>query len=136
MGIDKQRFLLRHRFLGAEDNFGLILSNRAGSVIFSDLPLEPLDEPLTRKCFFPFYKMMIDYDGRVLLCSHDWVKNLHGGDLNLQGIEEIWTGRTMQRVRQCLSVGNRSFKPCAGCDVDGTLNGRSAFDNWLDAFSS
>jgi len=39
-GVDPARFIIRHRF-NKEENYGLILSNRAGRVSFPDLPLEP-----------------------------------------------------------------------------------------------
>jgi radical SAM protein with 4Fe4S-binding SPASM domain len=134
LNLTTEQFIIRHRFLGPEDNYGLILSNRAGTVSFANLPLKPLDQSLRRQCFFPFYKIMIDYDGRVLLCSHDWIKKFSGGDLKTQTVAEVWTGKALQQARQMLAGGNRKFNPCAACDVDGTLNGRPAFEKWANVF--
>jgi radical SAM protein with 4Fe4S-binding SPASM domain len=135
LGLDEEKFIIRYRFLSPEDGFGLILSNRAGTVSFDELPLIPLDKGLERQCFFPFYKMMVDWDGRVLLCSHDWIKKLSGGDLNEQSLAEVWTGETMQRVRKSLAQGDRCFKPCSACDVNGTLNGGDAYEKWAGVFT-
>ena len=135
LGVDEGRFIIRHRF-AKEENWGLILSNRAGMVSFPDLPLEPLEEPLSQECHFPFYKLMVDYDGRVLLCSHDWSKKLIAGDLNTQSVSDVWTGKPMAFVRQRLMNKDRSFMPCAGCNVDGTLNGKESFERWIPSLAS
>tara|TARA_Y100000588_G_scaffold111442_1_gene122243 strand:- start:205 stop:1149 length:945 start_codon:yes stop_codon:yes gene_type:complete len=128
--LSEDQFIIRHRFLGPEDYYGLILTNRAGTVDFDALEMSPLAEPKNQPCYFPFYKVMIDYDGRVLLCSHDWNKKLCAGDLNEVSLEEAWTGRVMMKVRQKLAGRSRSFSPCSACDVDGTMNGGQAFEQW------
>ncbi|MDC0188247.1 SPASM domain-containing protein [bacterium] len=127
-GEDEKKFILRYRY-NKEDNYGLILSNRAGTLNFSGT--QEMKLPLKKECYFPFYKLMIDYNGRVILCSHDWWKKLSGGDLNKQSIFEVWTGKVMQSVRKRLQCKNRNFSPCVKCDVDGTLNGESEFQRFL-----
>ncbi len=129
LGVDPKRFIIRHRFDKSE-NYGLILSNRAGMALFPELPLKPLKEPLKQECHFPFYKLMIDYDGRVLLCSHDWGKRLIAGDLKTQSVAEVWGSKTMSFVRKRLQHKDRCFQPCSACNVDGTLNGKEAYDRW------
>jgi radical SAM protein with 4Fe4S-binding SPASM domain len=134
LGLDQNQFIIRHRFLGPEENFGLILTNRAGMVSFDKLPIKPLEKESAGQCFFPFNKITIDYDGRVLLCPHDWNKEWSGGDLNTQSLEEIWSGEILQKTRRQLARGSRCSKPCSACDVDGTLNGRDTFEKWLEVF--
>ena len=128
IGVDEKQFILRYRY-NKDDNYGLILSNRAGTLNYSDL--KKMELPLKRECYFPFYKLMIDYNGRVLLCSHDWWKKLSGGDLNKQSIFEVWTGKVMKSVRNQLQSKNRNFAPCIKCDVDGKLNGESEFRRFV-----
>ena len=129
IGIDDRHFILRKRYEKDED-YGLILSNRGGSVTSADVNVKKVVLPIKKKCYFPFYKLLIDYDGRVLLCSHDWVKKLSGGDLKEKSIYEVWTGKIMTKVRNRLKNGDRKFNPCAKCDVDGTLNGGNEFQRW------
>ena len=130
IGVDDRQFIMRNRYDKNED-YGLIMSNRAGSVTPTDVNLRKVILPLNKKCYFPFYKLLIDYDGRVLLCSHDWVKKLSGGDLKEKSIYEVWTGKIMTTVRNRLKHGDRRMNPCAKCDVDGTLNGVTEFQRWV-----
>ena len=57
IGVHEKQFILRYRY-NKDDNYGLILSNRAGTLNFSKM--EKTDLPLKKKCYFPFYKLMID----------------------------------------------------------------------------
>ena len=41
----------------------------------------------------------------------------------------------MQNARKLLAKGDRCFKPCSACDVDGTLNGRDAYEKWEEGFN-
>ena len=130
VGVDKKRFMLRHRF-SKDDNYGLIMSNRAGAVTNNDIKLREIILPIKKECFFPFYKLMIDYNGKVLLCSHDWIQKRAFGDLNHQSIKEVWSNKIINNVRDKLKSKNRNINPCSKCDVDGTLNGKSEFERWL-----
>ena len=37
--------------------------------------------------------------------------------------------------RKKLSCGDRTYKPCNVCDVNGTLNGKKSFDRWQKYFA-
>ena len=126
--VDKKKFILRHRF-NKEENFGIIFSNRAGNAQLEGQKIKVL--PLKSNCYFTFYKLMIDFDGRVLLCSHDWNKKLSPGSLKDMSVYEAWASPVMQNVRRMLSKQNRNFSPCKACDVTGTLNGEESFNRWL-----
>jgi len=97
--------------------------------------LGPLATALKQPCFYPFYQVLVDYDGAVLLCPHDWGKKLIAGNLNYQTIHEIWNNSVMRRVRRNMANSDRNFAPCDVCDVDGTLMGRSHFDEWQEYYS-
>lgn len=56
---------LRPHWEGALEDHGLTLNNRSGMVVAPDLRLLPLEEALHRPCFYPFYKMIVDWDGQV-----------------------------------------------------------------------
>ena len=135
-GLSDKQVILRKRWLPPEEHYGITLSNRAGSVQIEGVGVGPLSEPLKRPCFYPFYQVLIDYDGSVLLCPHDWGKKLIAGNVNHQSLQEIWNGPILQRVRKSLAKSDRNFAPCNVCDVDGTLMGRTHFDRWNSYYKS
>ena len=134
VGLKDDQLLLRIRWLPPEEHFGITLSNRGGTLVMPEVNIAPLKEPLKQRCHYPFYQILVDHDGTVLLCPHDWGKKLKVGDLGRQSIQEIWDGQTIKRVRLSLAKGDRNFPPCASCDVDGTLMGQSHFDRWLEYY--
>jgi MoaA/NifB/PqqE/SkfB family radical SAM enzyme len=130
-GIPPDKFLLRKRFLAAEENYGINLSNRAGTVInLEGIGIKALREPMGHACYYTHYRMMVDHTGEVLLCPHDWSKKLIVGDLNRENILEVWTGKILSRIRQRLGAADRHFSPCNVCDVEGTLQGEQHFLAW------
>ena len=131
VGLSDSQVVLRKRWLPPEEHYGITLSNRAGMVEIEEVGVGPLKEPLARPCFYPFYQVLVDYDGSVLLCPHDWGKRLIAGNLNRQSLQEIWNGRVLRRVRLSLEASDRKFAPCNVCDVDGTLMGRTNFEQWM-----
>ena len=133
-GLMNDQLILRVRWLPMEEHYGITLSNRAGMVELKDLVIVALKEPLKRPCYYPFYQVLVDYDGAVLLCPHDWGKKLIVGNLHRQTIQEVWNSRTMKRVRMNLAKADRNFPPCNACDVNGTNMGQSHFDRWVDYY--
>ena len=131
IGLTDDQLILRVRWLPPEQHYGITLSNRAGMVEIKEAGMIRLKEPLKRPCYYPFYQVLIDYDGAVLLCPHDWGKKLIVGNLNHQSLMDLWIGHVMKRVRMGLAASNRHFAPCAVCNVDGTLIGQSHFDRWM-----
>ena len=133
IGMDK--VVLRRRWLPPEEHFGITLSNRAGMVNMPEVGIGALSEPLKRPCYYPYYQILIDYDGSVLLCPHDWGKKLIAGNVNRESLLDIWNNMTMRRVRKSLALADRNFAPCDACDVDGTLMGKAHFDRWESYYS-
>ena len=72
-GLTDRQFMVRERYL-LDQGAGMHLSNRAGTIDFKRMHLEPLRDSLPRPCYLPFYMMMVDHTGAVFLCSHDWIK--------------------------------------------------------------
>lgn len=134
LGLTDDQFILRVRYLPKEEHYGITLSNRAGTLTMEDIGIAPLEDPLRKRCHYPFYEMMVDYDGSVPLCPHDWGKKLVVGDLNRQSIQEVWNSHIMKRVRMNLASNSRDFPPCNTCDVDGTLIGQGHFDQWQEHY--
>ena len=76
---------------------------------------------LNQSCNYPSYNFFIDYNGDVLMCSHDWDKKNILGNLNKSSIMEIWMSDNAIKSRLNLSNANRNFSPCDVCDVKGDL---------------
>jgi len=86
-------------------------TNRAGSV---DIGRKPRDG----SCYYPFYRLFVDFDGEVILCCNDWGRTKrYGKDL----------ARAWERLDRIYDE-RRNFSPCNNCSVNGTLIGKDAFD--------
>lgn len=133
-GISDGQVVLRDRWLPAEQNYGITLVNRSGMVEIPEVGIGALKEPLKRRCFYPFYQVVVDYDGSVLLCTHDWGKKFIVGNLNQQTIHELWDNERIRKVRENLANSDRSLAPCSGCDADGVLMGGEHFDQWMNYY--
>ncbi len=132
-GVPENWLLLRKRYLGPDEDFGITLSNRAGTVTgMEEHGVVTLDKALKSPCYYTHYRMMVDHTGDVLLCPHDWTKRKIVGDLNKENIIDVWTGRAMSAVRRKLGNGIRGFAPCNVCDVTGTLQGGEHFKAWME----
>lgn len=108
---------------------GFFLSNRAGA-LKDDKNFPELKEPLKRPCYYPFYMLMLDYNGDVLLCPHDWHKKLILGNLNDISLRQAWISAGIIKVRRTLTQNSRNFPPCNECSIDGTFKGEEAFEIW------
>ena len=71
--LSANQYIVRKRYLGPDKSFGITISNRAGSVSLKNdaFELKALEEPLKQPCYYPFYKVLIDHNGDVLMCSND-----------------------------------------------------------------
>lgn len=63
--ISESRWKLRRHY--DEQEFGLYITNRSGM-------LKGYEEQVKsdRQRYYPFYKLMIDYNANVLFCTNDW----------------------------------------------------------------
>ena len=134
--LSENQFVLRRRYFDqGKGDYGIIFSNRTGLVDTSKFQDETRDTvealPLKRSCFYPFYQTLIDYNGDMILCPHDWGKEYIVGNLSERNIWDLWTSKKYQAARKLLSQKNRSFKPCNKCNVKGDLIGRPNFEKWM-----
>lgn len=127
-GIDAYR--LRDHW---SESFGLTLNNRSGTINQPEINVVPLKEPLKQVCYYPFYKMFVDWNGDVLFCANDWGREIVVGNVMREHIADIWLSEPMAQIRARLAAGDRSRSPCNKCSVDGTLHGKSSFDRLRNA---
>lgn len=125
-GFDDTYYMLRDRWHSEEDQFGLKLTNRAGTVTIGKQ--DPVD--VTHPCHYLAYQMTIDWNGDVLLCPQDWHKKIKYGNLGTDSMLEVWTSKRMQKRRNQLIAGKRVEAPCNTCNTDGTLHGMNHVEKW------
>jgi radical SAM protein with 4Fe4S-binding SPASM domain len=137
LNLSDEQYIVRKRYLGPDESFGITISNRAGSVTLKneEFELKALKEPLKQPCYYPFYKVLIDHDGDVLMCSNDWKKEKSMGNLSKDSLLTIWSNKKFVDLRKKLLNSDRSHKPCNVCDVNGILNGKKSFEKWKNHLS-
>jgi MoaA/NifB/PqqE/SkfB family radical SAM enzyme len=118
-----EQYVIRHRYLPKESNFGITLNNRSGMMSNAAFVIPPVSEPLNAPCFYPHYTFFVDYLGDVLICPHDWGKKRIAGNLLKESFIDVWMGKVFSSARDYLGKGNRVMLPCSLCDVKGTLMG-------------
>ena len=131
-GLQDNQFVIRNRYLSEEQDFGITMNNRAGMMDSTVFKRPSLTEPLTKPCLYPNYNFFMDYLGDVLLCPHDWGKKMIVGNLYKQDLMEIWLSKLLMVARHRLYQGDRNFKPCNVCDVEGSLMGNKHAEAWAE----
>tara|TARA_Y100001970_G_scaffold294053_1_gene446296 strand:+ start:1699 stop:2589 length:891 start_codon:yes stop_codon:yes gene_type:complete len=131
--LSDEQFDLRYRW-AKEESYGINITNRAGAIDMPELNVKRLNEGMRKKCFYPFYQVMIDYDGAVLLCNHDWYKKLVLGNINEKSILEIWDNEIYKKTRHNLANALRIDSPCKECDANGTMMGKEYVKEWQNYY--
>lgn len=124
-GAPRGTYILRNRWHGAEQDFGLKLTNRAGTVRIGNQPVAA-----DHLCYYPHYSMMVDWNGDVFLCTQDWNRRVKSGNLMVHGMLEVWSSAILKKYRGSLSAGRRGGPPCSQCNADGTLHGWNHVEAW------
>ena len=94
--VPKEMFILRDRWYDKYNDFGVKLTNRAGTI--SEGEQEKVD--VTKKCFYPTYQFLIDWNGSIFLCPQDWHRRVSVGNMMQETIADIWTGKILTRFRK------------------------------------
>lgn len=101
----------------AEYNF----NNRAGN--------SAKGEVYENQCYLPFYKIMIDWNGDLVLCCNDWQRASGTfGNINKQSLSELWLHDDLNNIRRQLAAGKRKGPSCSQCNIKGTKFGKPSFD--------
>lgn len=129
-GLQEDEYVIRHRYLPADQTFGITINNRSGMMVNAEYSIPPLSAPLSDPCFYPHYTFFMDYLGDVLICPHDWGKKKVVGNIMNNTFLEIWNSAEFNVVRRLLADGKRNFSPCRTCDVNGTLIGNEHAEAW------
>jgi len=130
LNLNESSYIIRNRYMAKEYDFGLTLSNRAGNLEKAEHVVEPTRKALKKQCTYPSYMFFVDYNGDVLMCSHDWGKKMILGNLKNDSFLNIWTSKRSYTARNNLNNANRCFAPCDKCDVVGDLVGKKHAEAW------
>ena len=122
--------ILRDRWYSKDNNFGVKLTNRTGTIkIGSQTPVS-----LHKTCYYPSYQFLIDWNGDIFLCPQDWQRRVTMGNMMQENIFHIWTNKIITRHRKNLLNGKRNLSPCNTCNAQGTLLGSSHAKIWKEIY--
>jgi radical SAM protein with 4Fe4S-binding SPASM domain len=125
-GIPDELYILRDRWYTIEEDYGVKLTNRAGVATEGHQDLVDLFRP----CYYPFYSMMLDWNGDVMLCVQDWNKKVKMGNITYSSLIDVWQSSGYKKYRNILKKGKRVLSPCSECNTNGTLHGKQHLACW------
>jgi len=129
-GLQDEQYVLRDRWYSIKEDYGLKLTNRAGTVTDGNQQKVEGDMP----CFYMHYCLQIDWNGDVLVCVQDFNKKIKFGNIYAQSLWDIWTSQNITKYRKVLGKGHRVVHPCNSCNVNGTLHGYNHAKLWNDIY--
>lgn len=124
--VPENLIILRDRWYDKYNDFGVKLTNRAGTINTGDQ--EEIGK--YKNCYYPSYQFLIDWNGNVYLCPQDWQRRVSMGNIMQETIFNIWTGKLITNYRKNLILGKRCNGPCKTCNADGTLLGKNHVKEW------
>ena len=119
--VPEELIILRDRWYDKFNDFGVKLTNRAGTIETGDQE----EVGVYKDCYYPTYQFLIDWNGNVYLCPQDWQRKTSMGNIMQETVFDIWTGKTITAYRKNLISGKRCSGPCKSCNADGTLLGKN-----------
>ena len=128
--VPEDMVILRDRWYDKYNDFGVKLTNRAGTVSVGDQE----ETGKYKTCFYPTYQFLIDWNGDIFLCPQDWQRRFSMGNMMQKTIFEIWTGKILTDFRKNLLNGNRCSNPCKTCNANGTLLGGKHAEAWKEIY--
>lgn len=128
--VPDEILILRDRWYGAEQDYGIKLTNRSGTIKTGN----QVDKEEYQKCYYPTYQLLIDWNGDVFLCPQDWQRRRPMGNMMQESIFNIWIGKIMTKYRKNLLNGKRCESPCKECNADGTLLGYKHAKIWNEIY--
>ena len=96
--VPKDFVILRDRWYDSKKDYGLKLTNRTGTIKIGDQ--EKIGK--YKKCFYPSYQFLIDWNGDIFLCPQDWQRRIAMGNMMQEHIFDIWTNKIMINTEKIL----------------------------------
>ena len=130
--VPKDFVILRDRWYDSKKDYGLKLTNRTGTISIG----KQEEVGKYKKCFYPSYQFLIDWNGDVFLCPQDWQRRVTMGNMMQEHIFDIWTSKIMSKFRRNLINGKRIESPCTLCNAEGTILGKNHANEWAKIYSN
>tara|TARA_Y100000996_G_scaffold412417_1_gene398463 strand:+ start:404 stop:1687 length:1284 start_codon:yes stop_codon:yes gene_type:complete len=131
-GVPKDFVILRDRWYDEKKDYGLKLTNRTGTINIGKQ--EEIGK--YKKCFYPSYQFLIDWNGDIFLCPQDWQRRVTMGNMMQEHIFDIWSGKIMEKYRKDLIDGKRINNPCTLCNAEGTVLGKNHANAWAKTYTN
>ena len=129
-GVPDDFVTLRDRWYDDTQNFGVKLTNRAGTIDTGN----QIKNDVHTTCYYPAYQFLVDWNGDVFLCPQDWQRRITMGNMMQEDIFEIWTSKIFSKYRKDLLNGKRCTSPCSECNAQGTLLGFNHAKIWKSLY--
>ena len=129
--VPQDLVILRDRWYNADSDFGVKLTNRAGTIKTGNQK----STVTYTKCFYPTYQFLIDWNGDIFLCPQDWQRRVTMGNMMQESLFKIWTGKIITKFRKKLLDGKRDCTPCNKCNAEGTMLGADHAKAWNDVYN-
>jgi radical SAM protein with 4Fe4S-binding SPASM domain len=69
-------------------------------------------------CTFPWYALVVFWNGNVSPCPQDFFNNLWLGNLNDSNIQDVWHGESLITIREKMKYKKyHDLNPCKTCDL-------------------
>jgi len=83
-----------------------------------DVEGNPLHPEKYCACTFPWYALVVFWNGNVSPCPQDFFNDLRLGNLNESSFREIWHGKPLVNIREKMKQKKyHDLHPCATCDL-------------------
>lgn len=109
----RKHFSQTFRRLGLDELIFKEPYNWAGS---TQIPGMDLRERAFTMCTFPWYAMVILFDGTVVPCPQDFFAHLTMGNVTEQTLIDIWNGKNYTNLRRQMLKSVDNLAPCNNCD--------------------
>lgn len=129
-GVPEDFVILRDRWYDEKTDYGLKLTNRTGTISIG----KQEEIGTFKKCFYPSYQFLIDWNGDIFLCPQDWQRRVTMGNMMQDHIFDIWTNKIITKYRKKLLKGDRSESPCNSCNAEGTILGKNHAKAWSEIY--
>lgn len=105
-------------------------NNRSGAIPDGDDENRERIYNIRKQCYLPSYKLVVDWDGSVIICCNDWLRRESKlGNVNTEDLKSIWLSDQFNEIRRKLADGDRGLLPaCKHCNIKGTLVGKKSAD--------
>lgn len=128
VGVSKESFKIRKLWFTENENTSEFIDRNTFHNAGGTLSGITNEKVKNNPCYFPFYKMMVDWNGDVLLCCEDWLRKAGTfGNLTKDGLGEVWHGQKFNEIRRGLLNKNRGCNnACKNCSINGLLMGHDS----------